>query len=149
MKNIKMTIQTDCTTDQSNNFFCQYRIYYEDTDSGGVVYYANYLKFFERARTEFLRSLNISQQQLKEQENLLFVVKNCQIDYRKSAKLDDLINVSVKIAELRPASILFFQQITLDQQILVDLQTEIVAVDLQNFRPKKIPQPIKNLLYVR
>ena len=75
------------TTSLLNNF--NYRVYYEDTDCGGVVYYANYLKFFERARTDFLRLLGISQSELVTKENLIFVVKRCEIDYIFSAKLDD------------------------------------------------------------
>ncbi len=71
----------------------KYRIYYEDTDAGGVVYYANYLKFFERGRTEYIRSLGISQMNLREKEGIGFVVKTCEIDYKSSAKLDDLIRV--------------------------------------------------------
>ena len=77
-----------------------YRIYYEDTDAGGVVYYANYLKFFERARTDFLRTLEISQSDLAQKENLVFVVRKCEIDYLTPARLDDLVNVSVKIKEI-------------------------------------------------
>jgi tol-pal system-associated acyl-CoA thioesterase len=76
-----------------NNFFATYRIYFEDTDAGGVVYYANYLKFFERARTDFLRALNISQSELAAMENLIFVVRKCQIEYISPAKLDDLVKV--------------------------------------------------------
>ena len=73
------------------------RVYYEDTDTGGVVYYANYLKFFERARTEWLRSAGISQQLMTEQENVMFVVKSASIDYHAPAKLDDALEVSVSI----------------------------------------------------
>ena len=78
-----------------NNFSTKYRVYYEDTDAGGVVYYANYLKFFERARTDFLRALNISQNELLQSEKLIFVVRRCEIDYVSPAKLDDLVEVYV------------------------------------------------------
>ncbi len=131
----------------SNNFSTQYRVYYEDTDAGGVVYYANYLKFFERARTDFLRSLNISQAELLEKENLCFVVKRCEIDYVTSAKLDDLINVLVEVKEIKPASILMYQEAKTNK-VLSRLNVEIVCVAADSFRPKKIPQNIKNLLNV-
>ena len=78
-----------------NNF--SYRVYYEDTDAGGVVYYANYLKFFERARTDFLRTLGISQSDLATKEGLVFVVRKCVIDYISPAKLDNILEVSVEV----------------------------------------------------
>ncbi len=137
-KNNKMTI---------NNF--TYRIYYEDTDAGGVVYYANYLKFFERARTDFLRHLNISQSELAAKENLVFVVRKCQIEYISPAKLDDLVEVSVTVKEIHAASIVMQQEIKRSDKILSSLNVEIVCVAADNFRPKKIPTNIKNLFDVR
>jgi acyl-CoA thioester hydrolase len=129
-----------------NNF--QYRIYYEDTDSGGVVYYANYLKFFERARTDFLRSLNISQQQLAKENQIVFVVKKCNIEYLSPAKLDDLINVSVKISEIKKISLLMHQTISVSNKIISVLEVEIVCLDSNNFKPTKIPQHLIDLIYV-
>lgn len=122
-----------------NNFSANYRVYYEDTDAGGVVYYANYLKFFERGRTDFLRSLNISQAELITKENLVFVVKKCEIEYLRPAKLDDLIEVSVTVKEIRAASIIMEQEIKRANQILSKLLVEIVCVAADNFKPKKIP----------
>ncbi len=122
-----------------NNFSANYRVYYEDTDAGGVVYYANYLKFFERGRTDFLRSLNISQAELITKENLVFVVKKCEIEYLRPAKLDDLIEVSVTVKEIRAASIVMEQEIKRANQILSTLLVEIVCVAADNFKPKKIP----------
>ena len=132
----------------SSNFSIQYRIYYEDTDAGGVVYYANYLKFFERARTEFLRALNISQSDLATKENLLFVVRRCEIDYLTAARLDDLISVDVEITEIRGASISMYQEIKKSIQLLSRVNVEIVCVAADSFRPKKIPENIKNLFNV-
>jgi acyl-CoA thioester hydrolase len=129
----------------SDSFFATYRIYYEDTDAGGVVYYANYLKFFERARTDFLRALNISQSELAATENLIFVVRKCQIEYISPAKLDDLIAVLVTIKEIHAASIVMQQEIKRSDKILSRLNVEIVCVAADNFRPKKIPTNIKNL----
>jgi acyl-CoA thioester hydrolase len=144
----------------SHNFSAQYRIYYEDTDAGGIVYYANYLKFFERARTDFLRSLQISQSQLLAEEKLAFVVRRCEIDYLASAKLDDLIEVSVLVKEITAASIVMQQDISKTiqgallenqnkKQILSRLKVEIVCVTTDSFRPKKIPQNIKKLFDAR
>ena len=131
-----------------NNFSANYRIYYEDTDSGGVVYYANYLKFFERARTDFLRALNISQSELAATENLVFVVRKCQIEYISPAKLDDLVEVTVTVKEIHAASIVMEQEIKRSDKILSRLNVEIVCVAADNFRPKKIPTNIKNLFDV-
>lgn len=128
-----------------NNFSKKYRIYYEDTDSGGVVYYANYLKFYERARTDFLREVNISQTKLANEENLVFVVKKCEINYLKPAKLDDLIEVFVEIKELKPASIKMSQKIMIDEKTLSTSEVEIVCVDKDIFRPKKIPQKLQEI----
>ncbi|MDX2083345.1 MAG: tol-pal system-associated acyl-CoA thioesterase [Rickettsiales bacterium] len=125
-----------------NKFSAQFRVYYEDTDAGGVVYYANYLKFFERARTDFLRSLNITQSELAAKENLVFVVRRCEIDYASPARLDDIISVSVSVAEIRLTSILIEQEIKKSNQILSRLKVEIVCVSADNFRPKKIPAHI-------
>lgn len=131
---------------KQNNF--KYRIYYEDTDAGGVVYYANYLKFFERARTDFLRALNISQSDLAEKENLVFVVRKCEIEYISPAKLDDLINVSVLVKEMRATSIVMTQEITKSDQLSSRLNVEIVCVSADGFKPKRIPQNIKDLINV-
>ena len=136
-------------TPMSNNFSAQYRIYYEDTDAGGVVYYANYLKFFERARTDFLRHLQVSQSELAQKENLVFVVRRCEIDYFTPARLDDLVEVSVEVKEVRAASIVMFQEIKKSDKILSRLNVEIVCVSADLFKPSKIPQNIKNIFDVR
>ncbi len=120
-----------------------YRVYYEDTDAGGVVYYANYLKFFERARTDFLRARNISQSELAEKENLIFVVRRCEIDYIAPARLDDLIELSVVVKKISAASISMEQEITKSGKILSRLNVEIVCVQADNFKPKKIPKTLK------
>ncbi len=86
------------------------RVYYEDTDAGGIVFYANYLKFFERARTEWLRAAGIGQQQLSEETGGIFVVKNASIDYHAPAKLDDRLEISVQVKKLGRASIEFVQE---------------------------------------
>ena len=127
-----------------NNF--SYRVYYEDTDAGGVVYYANYLKFFERARTDFLRTLGISQSILATKEGLVFVVKKCVIDYISPAKLDDILEVSVEVKNISAATILMRQEAIKFGVILSRLEVEIVCVDSLSFKPKKIPKTISELL---
>lgn len=128
----------------SNKF--SYRIYYEDTDAGGVVYYANYLKFFERARTDYLRALGIDQSQLLDKKKCCFVVRRCEIDYIKSAKLDDLIEVDVVISTLNGATIVMDQTICKNNTVLSKLKVDIIFVNAENFRPKRIGDDLKNLL---
>jgi len=130
-----------------NNF--SYRVYYEDTDAGGVVYYANYLKFFERARTDFLRTLEISQSDLATKENLVFVVRKCEIEYVSPARLDDVLDVSVEVKKISAASIEMYQEAKKSGAISSRLNVEIVCVDSVSFKPKKIPENIKNLFNVR
>ena len=94
-----------------NCFSFPVRVYYEDTDAGGVVYHARYLHFFERARTEYLRTLNFTQQTLLEEQQLAFVVKTLAIDYCVAAKLDDLLMVETEVSEVKGATILFEQRL--------------------------------------
>ena len=122
-----------------------YRIYYEDTDSGGVVYYANYLKFFERGRTEFLRAKNISQSDLAKNFGVIFVVRNCFIKYLKPARLDDLVFIETFIETVQKASMQIKQQMIKGEQVLCHLDVEIACVDAISFKPKKIPFNIKNV----
>lgn len=91
-------------------FLWPVRVYYEDTDAGGIVFYANYLKFFERARTEWLRSGGIDQSHLAESDNLMFVVVHTAVDYHSPAKLDDELKLSVRVERLARASVDFVQQ---------------------------------------
>lgn len=113
------------------------RVYYEDTDAGGIVYYANYLKFFERARTEWLRELGISQTKFLEQ-NIGFVVRKVEMDNIASAKLDDLLNVSSTITRLKRASLVFHQQITNQaQQVICTAKVQVACVNFQSHDAKK------------
>ncbi|GAC15297.1 tol-pal system-associated acyl-CoA thioesterase [Aliiglaciecola lipolytica] len=116
-----------------------FRVYYEDTDAGGIVYYANYLKFLERARTEWLRSFGIEQHGLLEQ-NIGFVVKRVEMDYIAAAKFDDVLHVNTQIIELKRASMLFKQQIINSNNIsLVSAQIRVACVDLKKMKPIAIP----------
>jgi len=125
-----------------------YRIYYEDTDAGGVVYYANYLKFFERARTDFLRDLGVSQQDLMEKEKIAFVVRKCDVHYIKPAKLDDLIDIQIEVKDIGGLTINFEQRMLLGDQILNKFNVQIVCVNTQTMAATTIPTNIIDKLNV-
>jgi acyl-CoA thioester hydrolase len=126
------------------------RIYWEDTDAGGIVFYANYLKFFERARTEWLRSLGIQQQSLKEESGGMFVVSETQIKYFSPARLDDLLEVTAQTAEAGRASLVLAQQawLTVDgeRKLLAEGTIRIGWVDSQTMKPGRIPAAILEAL---
>jgi acyl-CoA thioester hydrolase len=117
-------------------------VYYEDTDAGGVVYHSNYLKFFERARTELLRTINVSQQTLLEQ-NIGFVVRHMDIDFLQGARLDDHLVVKTSISDLKKASLTFCQEIVNpDGAILCKAMVKVACIDNIKMRPKAMPQLI-------
>jgi acyl-CoA thioester hydrolase len=126
------------------------RIYWEDTDAGGIVFYANYLKFFERARTEWLRSLGIQQQSLKQESGGMFVVSETQIKYFSPARLDDLLEVTARTAEAGRASLVLAQQawLTVDgeRKLLAEGTIRIGWVDSQTMKPGRIPAAILEAL---
>jgi acyl-CoA thioester hydrolase len=119
------------------------RVYYEDTDTGGVVYYANYLKFFERARTEWLRSAALTQQSLIENEQVMFVVKSASIDYHAPAKLDDQLEISVNVEKLGKATVNFSQQTWRHAddalELLCTANIRVGCVHAVTFRPVPMP----------
>ncbi|OLQ95221.1 tol-pal system-associated acyl-CoA thioesterase [Vibrio ponticus] len=117
-------------------------VYYEDTDAGGVVYHSNYLKFFERARTEMLRSAGVSQQVLLEQ-NIGFVVRHMDIDFLQGARLDDQLVVRTSIAELKKASLTFCQEIVNpDGKTLCRAMVKVACINNERMRPTAIPHAI-------
>ena len=116
------------------------RVYYEDTDAGGVVYHARYLAFFERARTEILRQFGICQQTLL-QEDIAFVVKKMDINYHFPARLDDMLTISTKIDQVRKASIVFKQTIVnQNEQVISTADVLIVCVDIVKMKPCGLPK---------
>ncbi len=117
------------------------RVYYEDTDAGGIVYYANYLRFLERARTEFLRELGHSQHELL-QENIAFAVRSVSAEYLKPAKLDDLIVVETGIQSLGRAQLTFVQQIRRDSERLLDAKIRVACIDPVRGKPIAMPRLI-------
>jgi len=123
-------------------FHHRLRVYWEDTDAGGVVFYANYLKFFERARTEWLRSLGFGQQLLREETGAIFIVADTRVAYRRPARLDDEIDVSVELREAGRASMLIAQTARRGGELLAEGEIRIGCVDQGTFRPTRIPTSI-------
>jgi acyl-CoA thioester hydrolase len=128
------------------NFNYPIRVYYEDTDAGGVVYYANYLKFFERARTEMLRAMGYEQDQLRANTGIIFVVRSVQVDYLRPALFNNLLQVSSDVTEAKKASLIFKQQINRGDELLCTGIIRIASLDAHTFRPKAIPEYLLELL---
>ena len=123
------------------NFFHKLKVYYEDTDSGGVVYYANYLKFLERARTEALNSIGYSNKKIKDDFKSLIIVKTCNIEYKKSSYLEDELSVRSFVKSISKTSFFMKQIITRGDDIIVEAQVHLVFVDKKG-KPMKIPEQI-------
>ena len=123
------------------NFFHKLKIYYEDTDSGGVVYYANYLKFLERARTEALFSIGFSNKKIKDTFNSLIIVKSCNIEYKKSAYLEDELSIRTFVKSITKTSFFMSQIITKDKEVIADAQVHLVFINIDG-KPVKIPDEI-------
>ena len=123
------------------NFFHKIKVYYEDTDSGSVVYYANYLKFLERARTEALFSIGYSNKIIKEKFNSLIIVKSCNIDYKKPAKLEDELKIRSFVKSITKTSFFMNQIISRGEEIIVEAQVHLVFVNADG-KPVKIPDKI-------
>jgi len=118
------------------------RVYYEDTDSGGVVYYANYLKFMERARTEWLRARGVEQDALLRERRLVFAVRALSVDYHRPARFNDLLAVSSRVVEARGASILFEQTVQRDPsaEVLCGARVRVACIDADTFRVRRFPR---------
>ena len=126
----------------------RFRVYYEDTDAGGVVFYANYLKFIERGRTEYLRDLGFDQGSLANEKNIVFVVKSLSADYLSPAYLDDMIEVQTIIKSNKNASLVFTQKIlSLEKNtVLFNAEVKVVSVLKNNLKPCAVPQEIMEKL---
>jgi len=123
------------------NFYHTVKVYYEDTDAGGIVYYANYLKYLERARTEALATIGLSNIQIKEKFGALIIVKSCNIDFKKSAYLEDNLNIRSFIKSVTKTSFVMNQFISKDDNIIVEAQVHLVFVNDKS-KPVKVPQII-------
>ena len=126
-------------------FKSNFKVYYEDTDSGGVVYYANYLKFLERARTDAITSLNFSNKNLIEKFGIYIIVKSCNLNFHKPAKLEDNLNIISKVLEVKNVSIRMKQNIFVNDSMIVEAEILLASVD-ENGKPSKLPIELKSQL---
>ncbi len=124
------------------------RVYFEDTDSGGVVYHANYLKFMERARTEWLRTLGLNQIKLKQEDKVMFVVRKIDIQYKIPARFNDELLIQTDCVKTTDYSIILKQNILRDRQIITDGKVEIVCINSDLFKPVRIPKMAKQLMEI-
>ena len=136
----------------SQQFSWPIRVYYEDTDSGGVVYHSNYLNFMERARTEWLRHLGFEQTFLKDTLNVIFVVHSMQIAFKKPAKFNDMLTITSESHKVGRSSLQFLQKISVNQpvlgqrNVLVEAEVKLACVNALTFKPIGIPQQIKSAI---
>ena len=126
-----------------DNFYHNVKVYYEDTDAGGIVYYANYLKYLERARTEALTTIGLSNLEIKNKFGSLIIVKSCNIDYKKPAHLEDELTVRSFIKSVTKTSFFMNQIITKEDKTIVEAQVHLVFVNEQG-KPVKVPELIFN-----
>lgn len=132
------------TSSQNNmpaEFIWNVRVYYEDTDAGGIVYYANYLKFFERARTEWLRAIDVEQHALLREHDVMFVVKSVSAEYHAPARLDDELKLTLGIEKLGRASIVFVQQAWCGEQLLNTAKVKVGCVG-SDLNPRAVPPAV-------
>ena len=130
-------------------FIWPVRVYYEDTDAAGVVFYANYLKFMERARTEWLRALGFEQTTLMHDHNVVFVVRSLAVEYLRPAVFNDELEVAVSLTRARGSLLEILQGIRCGQRTLVTGEVKVACVNTQSFKPVRIPDPILKKLATR
>lgn len=154
--------------EKAPGFHWPVRVYYEDTDNGGVVYYANYLKFMERARTEWLRSLGLEQDRLIAEQGVIFAVRSAQLDYLRPGRFNQLLSVSAEVIETGRASMTFHQEVVIDKskdntvetitegwkgetvsdgELLCRGQIKIACLDANTLKPRAIPEPIREEIF--
>ena len=128
-----------------STFSVPIRIYWEDTDAGGVVYHAAYVCFLERARTEWLRVLGVEQQAWREQEDVVFVVRDMRLGFLAPARLDDLLNVTVTVQSVAHASVVFAQKVVRegDARVLIDATVKVACISASRFRPRALPESLR------
>ncbi|MBP6596755.1 MAG: tol-pal system-associated acyl-CoA thioesterase [Arenimonas sp.] len=128
------------TVPGATSFSFPIRVYWEDTDAGGVVYHASYVRFLERARTEWLRAQGVGQQALRDSDDLVLVIRDMALDFHKPARLDERLDVSVVMTERRTASLLMEQVIYRDGQVLVRAKVRVACLVASSFRPRPLPE---------
>ncbi len=121
---------------------CEYRVYYEDTDAGGIMYHAKYINWCERARSEYLRAVDLQSSQIQEKQGVLFVVRHLEADYFKPARLDELLRVETVLKEMKNSSFLLNQSIFCQDSMLFSMTVTIVCID-SNGRPVRIPETVR------
>jgi acyl-CoA thioester hydrolase len=114
------------------------RVYWEDTDAGGIVYHASYVRFMERARTEWLRAIGIDQAALRDQERIQFTVVDMQIAWKRAALFDDVLTVTAELTEMRGVSFLFKQQVLRGEQVLAEATVRAAAIDAESLKPRRL-----------
>jgi len=124
------------------------RIYFEDTDSGGVVYHSNYLKFMERARTEWLRSVHLNQADLKKRDKIMFVVANVNIDYKKAARFNDELDIETSIDKIGASRVDLTQNIMKNSDLYTSAKVNIACIHSETFKPQRIPKLIKQQMEI-
>lgn len=122
------------------------RIYYEDTDAGGIVYYANYLRLAERTRTEYIRALGCTQSEALEEEKCGFTVRHVEIDYKKPAKLDDELVITCELQEVKGAAAVMHQEVLRGEDILATIEVKVAYINLERLRPVRIPEWLTELV---
>jgi acyl-CoA thioester hydrolase len=136
-----MNMSTSCPGAEIG-FTWPIRVYFEDTDAGGIVFYANYLKFFERARTEWLRACGIEQNRLSDESGTIFIVRSTALDYRAPARLDDVVTIVSRIERLGRASVEFVQEAWRDDVLLATGNIRLGCVERDAIKPTAIPPPV-------
>lgn len=144
-----MVATLDSRSSTPNAFFWPVRVYYEDTDAGGIVYYANYLKYMERARTEWLRSLGFEQLTLSRDHNLVFVVRALAVEFLRPALFNDLLEAGVELIDARGSLIEVAQTIRRGTLTLMTAEVKVACVNTQSFKPVRIPQLILEKIAMR
>ncbi|OGT04241.1 MAG: tol-pal system-associated acyl-CoA thioesterase [Gallionellales bacterium RBG_16_57_15] len=128
---------------KSNNFSLPVRVYFQDTDAGGVVYHASYVNFMERARTEWLRTHGYSNAGLMKEFGVLFVVRSLRLDYLKPALLDDLLEVTAQIKEIGRSRLNLLQNVRRGNEILTEGEVHLVCVSVEGFKPVSVPEALR------
>ena len=128
-----------------SSFLYNFKIYYEDTDAGGVVYYANYLKFLERARSEAIYKLGYTNTNLKKEYGIIILVKSCNIEYKKPAIFEDILSIISTIEEITKTSFIMKQEIKRGEELIVSSKVHLVTINSKG-KPTKIPDNLKNLM---
>jgi acyl-CoA thioester hydrolase len=134
---------------ESQPFLWPVRVYYEDTDAGGVVYYANYLKFIERARTEWLRAEGYEQTDLAQQHGIVFVVRSAAIDYLKPARFNDTLHVTVELIKVGAGHIDLLQRVMREDELIAKASVKVACVGMRTLRPVRIPQSLATRIRTR